>query len=209
MDIQDNKIKEIEIAQSADQTQESVSKEFSPYRRGLSPIGKDLKSPNYKPGVSGWVLRSSGTAEFNQNTFIAGALKVIKYSDETVNNSAVLQADNALTFSVGAVQFWAIDLVIFYDSGTTPDIKFGWTVPSGTTMMWSFTDVDGNVVKTQAEEYSRSGLGAGTKALCHIKAVVITGITSGSVTLTWAQNTADASDTKVLRGSYLIATRLA
>lgn len=132
----------------------------------------------------------------------------IKTYDETVNNSAVLQDDNHLKITASAWEMWILDVTIFYDTGTIPDIKFAFTGPSGASAVWSFIDADPNVVQAIGGSASRIGGGAGNKRACHIKGWFFVQDTAGDITLQWAQNTANASNTKVLLGSNIIATRV-
>jgi len=134
---------------------------------------------------------------------------IIKTSDETVNNSSSLQNDDELKFLMLAGETWAFEMVIFYDTGTTPDIKFKFAGAPSLSALWSFVDSDPNIVQEMADSASRIGGGAGNKRACHIKGIVWNPSGMGNLTFQWAQNTADASDTKVLTGSNIIATRLA
>ena len=134
---------------------------------------------------------------------------VIKTSDETVNNSTTLQDDDELLIAVGANETWIFNVLAFFDSGTIPDIKFSFSGPTGATALWSYIDSGSNVTKAMGEISYRAGGGAGYKRACHIKAVFWIGANAGDIKLRWAQNTGDASNTKVLTGSNIIATRLA
>ncbi len=133
---------------------------------------------------------------------------VYKSADETVNNSATLQNDDHLSFAIGANEVWGITLQVLFTSGATPDIKFGWSVPSGTTMSWNVgASFDSAIVSTESETYALSG-GSGLRTAV-IYGTIFGNTTAGNVTLRWAQDTANASDTVVKLGSHLIAERLA
>ena len=91
------------------------------------------------------------------------------------------------------------------------DIKFKLDVPTGCTYLMTndgrirgATSDEGMTVQTTTE--SRGGAGADRAML--IWAVVTTAAASGNVTLHWAQNTSEASDTKLLTGSLVIATKV-
>ncbi len=136
-------------------------------------------------------------------------VKVYKAADETVNNSATLQNDDALIIPVAANEVWAFKIHIPYRSGTTPDIKFGWSVPSGATMLWDTeTGYDGGPYN-ESQTALGGGAGASTTSTISFWGTIFVSSTSGNVVLQWAQNTQNASDTKVLKGAHIIAHKLA
>lgn len=128
---------------------------------------------------------------------------VVKTADETVNNSASLQDDDELKFDVGANQKWCGLIFLRHNTGTTPDIKVDFSVPSGASVYTAHTN-----------ENSKSGgavailTGTGNNAYMMLSFLVVVSSTAGTVNMQWAQNTADASDTKVLAGSMLIIKRI-
>lgn len=139
---------------------------------------------------------------------------VRKASDETVNNSTAMQDDDALALAVGAADVWEIDAVLRYDSSAVADIKFGFTVPasgaiSGENIGLNASDAANIATGDLTTAATRGGGGAGTVRNCVIRAIYIGGGTAGNVTLRWAQNTAEATDTKVLANSVLIARKVA
>ncbi len=60
-----------------------------------------------------------------------GTAFVTKTANQTVNNSAVLQNDNELLFTIGANETWVFNIDFSAISQTTPDIKFAMTAPGG------------------------------------------------------------------------------
>jgi hypothetical protein len=130
---------------------------------------------------------------------------VRKTADETVNNSATLQNDDVLLAAVAANQVYEFELQFHYNSGTTPDIKFGWTFPSGLTMVYDIYSVGGGSFlgygQTQATVPALDGLGSPIGGLA--KGIIAGTYAAGTLQLQWAQNTANASNTIVLAGSYL------
>jgi len=147
---------------------------------------------------------------------VGGYIFAYKAADETVNNSATLQNDDDLLLALAANEVWAFKLVVIYLSGTTPDIKWHWTGPSGFTYDSSVSSFSsalsvafGNPDESDSSpEHITGGRGA-TEVGFVWEGVVRCSTTAGNFQLQWAQNTQDASDTKVLAGSYLIAWRLA
>lgn len=140
----------------------------------------------------------------------AALLPLVAYKavDETVNNNATLQDDDALFVPVLASATYEMRCHVFYNSGATPDIKFGWTGPSGADLRWMSIDAFnttwlkkpiGGTVSIGTTGVDEGALFVGT---------LITSTTAGILQLQWAQNGANASDTKVLAGSSLVLRRI-
>lgn len=90
--------------------------------------------------------------------------------------------------------------------GTVGDIKFDWTVPTGTVLRWSDqTGVSG--LHSTVDVYSAPG--GTTQVAFQIWATVVTSSTAGNVTFLWAQNALDATATIVRANSMLQLTRAA
>ena len=135
-----------------------------------------------------------------------------KASSETVNGSSTLQNDDDLVVAVGTNQIWEMFLWARYTSGTTPDIKFAWTIPASA-VMWRVafrkSTTYGWVDPTNdSTAIVADGDGATEREYLE-RVFVTTAGTAGNVQLQWAQNTSDASDTIVLAGSRLLAFRIA
>jgi len=144
-----------------------------------------------------------------------------KSADETVNNSSTLQNDDHLFFAIGASEVWFVQAYLLLDSCTTPDIKFGWTGPGCATMTWGFTAADNSLpswIGTTGTPpaplaiggtVNIPGSGAGTITIVSLTGIAAGGGTAGNIQLQWAQNTLNASDTKVRQNSALVGCRLA
>lgn len=137
---------------------------------------------------------------------------VIKTADETVNNSDTLQNDDELYFAIAANEIWVVEFDIFHNSSATADIKFAVVAPSGATVHTYFL---GYRASAALAKVYRAGGGVSTDVdgvagdtLERYLAVIINGSTAGNVQLQWAQNTQDASNTKVLANSMLRATKM-
>lgn len=131
-----------------------------------------------------------------------------KTSNQTVNNSATLVDDTALVISLAASATYRIALDLIWSSGTTPDFKFDWVIPSGGTGAWTVGAVVG------AAEYHGSLTWAtfagmdGTGGVLFTRCEgVLTTTNAGTLQLRWAQGTATASDTIVYAHSLLTAYR--
>ena len=149
---------------------------------------------------------------FNEFSFVRDIIVRYKPTTQTVNNSSTLVYDTALGFPIGPGQIWRIDYSILYNSGTTPDWKAALTVPTGASVY--LRGIGGDAAGTLAEAHSIvsgtaiSFQGTGANRLLTLEAVIIVGVTAGVCQLQWAQNSANASDTKVLEGSHLVAVRI-
>lgn len=138
-------------------------------------------------------------------------LFVRKTSDETVNN-ATLQDDSQLTLAMEASTVYEMRLRAIVNSGTTPDIKFGWTYPAGTTMSVHIfegtsptsaaTVLQGPFIQTDTLAFSTTG----SDQIIIVEGLVIVSTTAGNLVTRWAQNAATGSDTTVKTNSYLRLT---
>lgn len=147
-------------------------------------------------------------------------------SDITVNNSVTQVNATGLVVAVEANAVYAFDGWIYYETNPTADIKFGVTGPSGysAVMSWRGPPVSTNpVVNQERINYIDSGAFApGNYSLggddeftgsvwitAEPKGVITIGATAGSFQVIFAQNTANASNTKVKAGSWIRIMRLA
>ncbi|MES4891417.1 hypothetical protein [Streptomyces sp. NPDC096012] len=78
---------------------------------------------------------SGGTVSGNLNvTGVGRTLFVRKTSDQSVTSSTTLANDSQLLLPVVANATYTLFLMCIFSGGTTGDIKFDWTVPSGTAL---------------------------------------------------------------------------
>jgi|SRR6185436_3019827 len=135
-----------------------------------------------------------------------------KTSTQTVNNSTTLVNDTELFVAAEASVTYLAEIKIYYNSGTTPDIKFALTVPAGTTGTWGGVGYDtASALLTFgplsiAVALPFGGLAADKEA--RLNAVIVTSTTAGTIQVQWAQNTLNASNTNVLAGSYITLKRI-
>lgn len=138
--------------------------------------------------------------------------KVYKTADETVNNSVTLQNDDDLLFAIGANEVWAFKVYLLFNTGTPTNIKFNFTAPTGydSASQWSFDDATQNYTQTFGTGILwRGGNGSGFNQSAVATGVIMNGSNAGTLQMKWAQQNATVADTKVLKGSYLIAERIA
>ncbi|WP_192581079.1 hypothetical protein [Micromonospora noduli] len=133
-----------------------------------------------------------------------------KTMDETVTSSTTLQDDDHLFVSVVVGAVYDLRLRAFVNSNVTPDFKFGWSYPSGTTITWAVVDVQAG---TTAGKRSQSDVEAvastGASQLLSVDGTVIVGGTGGTLRFRWAQNGSNAAATTVQAGSSLRLERVA
>lgn len=144
---------------------------------------------------------------------LTAATVVRKASDETVNNSSTLQDDDDLLITMGANEVWYFEAMLIFTSNGTADFKMAFTVPSGATLEavgvgkepgGADARVRRLIGSASSESYDGS---ATTEDSVIVKGTVRVGGTAGNLQLQWAQNTADASDTKLLTDSWLMGAR--
>jgi hypothetical protein len=140
---------------------------------------------------------------------------VYKAADQTVHDSAVAAADNALIIPVDASATYEFIMTLYITGvDTTADFKAGaWTVPSGTTMMWgrstagvaAASSPDAALIQTDTDA---SGSINGTWIIRY-NGIIFVSTTAGNVVFNWSQNTQTNNDLKVLKGSNIVFRRMA
>lgn len=139
---------------------------------------------------------------------------VRKTADETVNNSSTLQNDDHLALTVGANEVWQVELTLLLSAAnTTADWKFGFTGPAASQFRWApFAATRWLGATTPAVLHTISDSeGTGSENGIHGQALLgiyLGGANAGTLQFQWAQNAANLSDSKLLIGSCLIATKL-
>lgn len=146
-------------------------------------------------------------------------------ADQTVNASTTLVNATSMSVAVAASSNYLIDGWLMYASDTTPDIKFAFTYPAAATLSWSGSgywtniasggpagatggEVNLNARNRSATAISAGGIGAGTAAGMVIRGLLIVGGTAGTLQLQFAQEVSNASDTKLLRDSWISARKV-
>lgn len=132
--------------------------------------------------------------------------RVVKKVDEIVNNSAAMQDDDELKVTLNINKVYGYFFFWFFNSPTTPDIKKAWTLPAGATGTRINATWDSNNISRGIRDITLiNNIICDGNDSCSMEAgrVIMAG-TAGDLQFQWAQNAANASDTKVLQGSYLV-----
>ena len=161
-----------------------------------------ISNPDGGPSTLNWSANGTTIALGG-----GGMSLIVKEADETVNNSTTLQDDNELLFAVAANEVVQFEGVLMISTDPNADFKLTFTGPAGA--VGSFAAIYGDVTTGNADASSAALGSAATLISVNDGSVVRfwggihNGGTAGNLTLQWAQNTANVSDSKVLAGSYL------
>ena len=135
---------------------------------------------------------------------------VTKQSNESVSSSTTLQNDDELKYAMSANTNYHFEISVLYTGGTTGDMKFSITTPSGGDLWASGFIPSGGTVSLFGPITSSGGVVSGLDALgttnptmIFIRGVVMNGATAGDLQFQWAQNASSATATTVYAGSYL------
>jgi hypothetical protein len=145
-------------------------------------------------------------------------LSVVKASAQTVNNSATLVSDTALTLALAANATYHVSAVVIFSGPTAADWKSQWSAPSGSAgtrfahgPALSVSSVRSTTINFASVSIGSSlsyGTDATENSMVHEQLWMTTSGTSGSLTLQWAQNSATVGSTRVEAGSYMTAYRV-
>ena len=135
-----------------------------------------------------------------------------KTADQLVNNSTVLASIDGLGLSLVANGIYKVRYWIKHNTSAVADLKLAFSYPAGCTIdCFDSLDEAGSasgILPLSNETYVLVVDGAGADRLIWIEAVVKNGVNAGTLNLQFAQNTAEASDTKILASSHAIVNLL-
>jgi hypothetical protein len=183
-------------------------------------------------GSNGNVLTSNGTTATWAAPGAGPFTVVARTSDTAARNSgntgSTLTADDTLLFAVSgnSTDVYFVEMILLFSTGAagaTSDAKAAWNVPSGTTIKGGYGFVAGSAgfpgSPASATSYSPTAflaaagpwvwaMGNSTEFFARGELFVYVGGTSGNVVMTWAQNTSDASNLILTKGSHLRITKV-
>ena len=135
--------------------------------------------------------------------------RIVKKTDETRDTDTTFAADSELALSLKANDFLTARVVVYFDTGATPDFKIKFSY-SGTSSAFNFvglntpaglTTASAFAIKSLATSQSIIGAGTGEGLVTGDLRLVTTG--DGVFSVDWAQVTSDAADTTVQGGSFI------
>lgn len=139
-----------------------------------------------------------------------------KTADELIASSTTLQNDDNLAWAVTASAVYLMELRVQYKADAAGDLKWGFTFPSGLTMLYGYWGVydsasafTSNGQKIQTDVPVVGGVGASTGIMLAMSGIVTVAATAGTLQFQWAQNTSNVNSTTVCAGSYGTLTRVA
>jgi hypothetical protein len=165
---------------------------------------------------------SHSTAQTASNRRLTDEQIVRRTTDSAVKNDSTLADDTQLTINVDANQIWFVEAyAVVAAANVTMDVKFAWTIPSGTTGYhgalngassqggWNSVNAGTTAVilATNLGASLSYGTFAGTSGVAH-GGLFVVGATAGAITLRWAQQTTDAGNLQLLTNSFLRAKRI-
>ena len=166
--------------------------------------------------TDGTNVATSGSATIGGNLTVSGIGQTLiarKTANETVNNSSVLQNDDDIVLTLVANGVYLFEMRLHYNSGLTPDFKFGWAFPTGLTMIFAGVAADtagGMIIPGgQIQTTVPAICGAAADFTAFYTGIIVVGSTAGQLQLTWAQSTANGSNTSLNAGTYLKSLRIA
>lgn len=127
---------------------------------------------------------------------------------QSLTSTTTQTASTYLTLPVDASATYLVSLWLFYNGPASNAIAASFTAPSGVTMTWSTGGNDQNAGTAPGGVVTWNTLGTGTPLGLTIFGVLITGGTSGSLTLTFAQQTSSTTATTLMAGSMMRLDRV-
>jgi hypothetical protein len=139
-----------------------------------------------------------------------------KTSDQSITSSTTLTDVTGVNIAVAASEVWAFQTFLTCTAAASgpPDIKFEFTGPAGSTIVWStpgspntgdtyslpLIAAGGAGIVTGADTTQRGYMGLGT---------IVNAGTAGNLQLQFAQSTSSASAATIKANSWLLAFRMA
>jgi hypothetical protein len=144
-------------------------------------------------------------------------LVAVKPADTGRNTTTTPTADPDLQVAVAAGATYQVTATIQYKGGGNggSDAKFGISAPASSTGFMIVTRQQITSFPTTTTDWNALGgvsnagtNGTGNTLPCRIDAVVTTAGTAGNISVIWAQNTSNGTNTTVIANSTLVAQRI-
>jgi hypothetical protein len=164
-------------------------------------LSANKESIVYLDETDGKIKNSTNGSPFS-NLFAFNAYKAA--DGAAVNNSEVVVPQTDLILPIGVGEVWQLLFTLWYS--TSADLRLTLTGPALPTFV-KFGFAAGASDDALADEVTLDGNGAN---LCTLfSAIIKNGSTAGNVGISMAQKAAAVSNTKLLKGSNLVANRIA
>jgi hypothetical protein len=148
----------------------------------------------------------------------------LKYQTTNIvrNNTTTFLDSTDLVIALVANGVYQFDSCFFYDSSTTADIKVRLTFPTGTAALiapWGSTNVantgttnsmdqQGSVPASDVITWSFNGANVGTTMAVRPAGWINVSTTAANLVVGFTQNTANATNTTLSKGSWIALTRV-
>ena len=167
-------------------------------------------------GSTGQVLTVTSGAPAWETLPAGATVKTVRKSaDQSVTSSTTLVNDTHLKFAVAANETYIFQLWLYtYAADGTPDIKLTCAGPSGSTVLWSSSQVIFNAGgSTTLTVVNTSGVTADLFVDSNLRAIqlygtISNGATAGDLQFQWAQNTSSANSTTIKAGSSIFGIKV-
>ena len=139
---------------------------------------------------------------------------VHKEANQITSADAAFSDDDDILWDVVAGAAYSMKAYIIYETSDVPDIKFGWSAPSGGSLLWNGYGYSAASAHQNFGNEATSGpvvfggSSPGNPRLARLTGYLTVGDQDGLLKLRWAQNVNDAADTAVLAGSFGILRRI-
>lgn len=162
------------------------------------------------------VASQKATKSYVDNSIAGNLTNIVKQTTETKNSDTTLADDAELVQSLEASSSYSVEIFVGFYFDATPDIKIALAF-GGTLTSWlansvicendsaaSFTNVFNDTTLTTTHTIT----GGNTNGFLKISGIIEVGASGGNLSVQWAQNTSDAGNTIVYKGSYLRINKL-
>jgi hypothetical protein len=162
--------------------------------------------------MSGTREENIRSAKLREEVVTSMWVLLVKTADEIKRSNVTLSADAAIKFLMFAGRSYQFRAKIFFDSNSAADFKWrhsGPSSPSLVRVMRRNYACGDTAISDEAVDvaYSSADIvldGAGsTGGYIEICGIIANGSTEGSFEFQWAQNSSHASDSTVLKGSFI------
>lgn len=152
------------------------------------------------------ILLGDGTTTSLSGLGGGGFTVITKTADETKNNDTTLALDDELFFTSEANGTYVIQAVLRVTGDAVPDMKIRTSGPTGSTGKrtsgtWASTAGAATSDISAVSGITLSGVTA--PKVISFWVYMVTSTTTGSIGIEWAQNTSDAADSTMQKGSFI------